>query len=714
MALLSFGQDAFGQSTTPPVGVSKKWNAEPGKKSDAFSTGLRDLAKAALTTPAVASYRSLADTQSPGPGFGSSNSGFGTNRYSPNTEQLDRVSLLDDITPKSDVALMSLFEMIYEKDAVAGPATRIISELPWSDWSLSGIDDPAIMRIYEDAMETFDPITLMPELTREYLLYGRFISSLLYDESQATWTNVINHNPKYCTITPVPIRGFDPLIDLSPSPEMQVLLASKDRRFDRAKQAIPELILKGLKKGKVELNPLTTLFVPRRETSTDWKGTSMFMRILPYYAIEKALIQSTISAARRRTRSILHLTVGIDGTWEPDQSQLDAVSTMFQASEEDPVGAIVATQTGVEANEIRSGADFWKISEEYDYLKNSKLNAFGLSEAFLTGEASYNTMEASLSVFVEGIKSLRLTLQKRVFEDKIFDVLARAHDLVKRKTADAAHRVRTTPLRRSYASLEDGLSIPKRDLMIPNIHWTKNLSPTSDANYIELLKSLQEQGLPVTMKMWSSAGGIDLHDLEQTLEEDKLIRERFKKYKPAPAQGEGGEDGGFGAFSSYVDTDALTVLGSFTDHDDHKQGTFFGVSYKDLRAIALDLCSNTTRMRILRDNKALSSYLNNKFDGNQTKTEAAKYMLIRMNLARAKVSDDFISRLANKLTLTCSGLRDKKKLKALRTEVEILAAVQQISTGQKKKFDKNAVAEQLKASLKNYKVSPATGYAGVH
>lgn len=673
-----------------------------------MSVGLRGLATAALSTPATASYRTLADAQPSG-------SGFSTNRFAPNTEQLDRTSLLDDITPKSDTALMTLFEQICEKDSVAGPATALISNMPWSDWSLSGIDDPAVMRIYEDAMEAFDPITQMPELTREYLLYGRFISSLIFDETQATWTHTINHNPKYVTITPSPIRNLPPLIDLQPSPEMQTFLASKDKRWLNQKAFIPEDMLKGLKKGKAELNPLTTLFVPRRETSTDWKGTSMFMRILPYFALEKALMQSSISASRRRTRSILHLTVGIDGTWEPENYEIDAVSTAFQATEEDPVGAIIATRSGIEASEVRSGGDFWKISEESDYLKNSKLNAFGLSESFLTGEASYNTTEASMSVFIEGIKALRTTLEKRVFEDKVFDVLARAHDLTKRKKADASHHVRTTPLRRSYASLEDGLAIPKRDLLLPKIHWTKNLSPNSDANYIELLKSVQEQGIPVTMKMWASAGGIDLNDLEQTLEEDKLIRERFKKFKPAPPPGAEGEgDGGFGAFSSFVDTDALVVLGSFTDHDDHKHGNFFGVPYSELRAIALDLCSSNVRMRVLRDNSALGSYLSARFDGDTTKVDAAKYMLTRMNLARAHVSNTFIEAMASKLTITCANTKDKKKLKALKTEVEILMAVHQLSTpGFKPKFSKNAVAESLKHSIKQYKISPSTGYAGV-
>lgn len=683
------------------IAASKSWNRNNQQ------SGMKALAGAALQYQPTVGYRTTATTQA--------GSGFTTNRYAPNTEALDRTSLVDDITPKSDIALMQLFEMMYERDAVAGPSIDLISTLPWSDWSLSGIDDPAIMRIYETAMEAFAPEETMPELTREYLTYGRFISSLLYDGEQGSWRGIIPHNPKFVNITPVPIRGFDPLLDLTASPEMKVFLDSKDKRLQLAKNMMPEDMLKGLKKGAYPLEPLSTLFVPRKVTTTDWKGTSMLLRIIPYFAIEKALTQSTISAARRRTRSILHLSVGIEGQWEPQPEEIDFVSSLFQASEEDPVGAIIATRHGIEANEVRSGGDFWKISEEADYLKTAKLNSFGLSETFLTGEASYNTMDAALSVFIENLKVLRYTLEKRVFENKVFGMLARSHEFVKRKEADRAHGVRTSL---ASKSLSEGMKIPHSDLILPKIHWTKSLSPTSDANYIEILKSLQEQGLPITMKMWASVGGMDLHDLEQELEEDKKIRERFKKYKPAPPPGsEEGGDGGFGAFSNYIDTDAVRVLGSFVNHEDHKQGSFFGVKYYTLKSIATDLLSSNKTMAILRDNRALSAYLYSRLDNNQTHVDAAKYMLTRMNLARASVSDSFVEALANKLTITVATTKDKKKLKALKTEVEILSAIHTlgkpnaVATG---KFDKNAIASALKQGVKESRFNtPSSLYSGV-
>lgn len=631
------------------------------------------------------------------------NGGFNTNRYAPNTEAIGRPTLMDDITPKDDGALLRLFDTIYQSDAVAGPAVDLISTIPWSDWSLGGIKDPGVMRVYEDAMENLNPIEIMPLLTKEYLMYGRCISSLLYDSSIGTWRGLIPHNPKYVTLLPTPIYGFDPLMDLTASPEMAAFIDSKDKRYELAKRSLPEQMAKDLKKGSHPLEPLNTLFVPRRVTMTDWKGTSMFMRILPYWAIEQALMASTIASARRRTRSILHLTVGRDGQWEPEAEDLDSVTTMFQATEEDPVGAIIATRDGIQANEIRSGSDFWKISEEADYLKGMKLNAFGLSETFLTGEASYTTMDATLSVFMESIKYLRAHFEFKVFENKVFDVIARANGFVKRKEADRAHGVRTSLA--SKTSLREGMKIPRKDLMMPTIHWTKNLSPESDSNYIEILKSLVEQGIPIPLKRWASAGGIDLADLENQLEEDKEIRERLKKYKPAPPPEAEGGDGGFGAFSMSLDSEAVMVLGSFADHSDHKNGNFFGVPYNTIRGLVRDLTATNRSMQILADNRALAGYLSTRLHGNQTSVDAAAYMLTRMGLARYPVREEFIGAMAQKLSIACQSIdkSDKNKLRALRHEVEILGAVHSLSQpkSKRKRNDPRELQSALAAAIRS-------------
>jgi hypothetical protein len=603
-----------------------------------------------------------------------SGSGFSTERFSAPNEPLDRDTILDDITPKSDAAAINMFARIYREDAVAGAATDLISSLPWSDYTLSGIDDPAMMRIYEEAMERFNPEVTMPTIACDYLKYGRVILSLLFDEQQQTWGGFIPVDLTFADITPIPLFGHDPKIDMRLSPEMAAFLKSKDPRDKHALSMLPAKMRKRLGGDKVPLDTLTTLFLSRRVSLTDWKGTSLYHRILPYYAIERALMTSTISNARRRTRSILHLTVGIDEKWEPTPEQLNEVIEAFQTTEEDPVGAVIATRSGIEANEIRSGADFWKISEEADFLKSSKLAALGLSDSFLSGEASYSTVDAAMSVFVENLKVFRSTLTQRTFYDKYFEHLARAHNFVKRKQADLAHGVRTEI--RSNPSVDDALSIPKRDLLIPSIHWTKNLSPESDANYMDILEKAQSHGIPVTLKQWASAAGIDINALEQMLPENEELKKRLKKFLPKPAPGEGGgEDGGgdFGAFS-HVDMRGSIALGSIVGDAENKE--VLGVTHKDFAKVVALLTRDNRTQRILRDDIALSRWLNERYEGDANRVDGMRYLLTRAGFADCRISTAFIGKLASELqTKARESLHDRERLKMIQHEVSILAAI---------------------------------------
>ena len=105
--------------------------------------------------------------------------------------------------------------------------------------------------------------------------------------------------------------------------------------------------------GIVELDPVDTLFVARKTFLHDYIGTSLYTRVLPYFALEQNLITGTLLASRRRQRSILHLNVGLDDVWEPEAAEIDEIINLFMQADEDPVGAIVGTRKGVEVNEVR-------------------------------------------------------------------------------------------------------------------------------------------------------------------------------------------------------------------------------------------------------------------------------------------------------------------------------------------------------------------------
>lgn len=286
------------------------------------------------------------------------------------------------VTDTSDKALNAIYREIYIYDTVSGPAVDLMSTLPWSEFTLSGISDPAVSKIFEECIEEIGVINLMTHASVNYLVLGRVIGSLLFNEGRGIFTDVIIHNPDDCEVTPIPLRGYDPKIDLKVSPDLKKFLKSKDPRDKEAlKEIPPQMLAKLAGKSKIELEPLSTLYVTR-STVPGIESISYYTRILPLWLIEKALMRGTIIGAWRRQRPILHIVAGTD-EWEATNAQLSAIKDMFVQADQDPQGAVIVTRPGIEHSEVRTGNDFWRLSDEYDNLSTAKMRALGINDSFL-------------------------------------------------------------------------------------------------------------------------------------------------------------------------------------------------------------------------------------------------------------------------------------------------------------------------------------------
>ena len=497
--------------------------------------------------------------------------------------------LLEDMVSKDDnLSLNTLYREIYLYDSVSGPAVDLMSTLPWSDYQLVGIKDKKVMQIYEDSLAELNIQTLMSQLTVSYLVLGTVIGSLIFNESKGVFTDLSIHDPDQCEIFNIPLKGYDPKIDLKISQDMKRFLRSKDPRDREALKEIPnELLVKMIKKERIELEPLSTLYLSRASIP-GVNNISYYTRILPIWLIEKALMRGTIIAAWRRQRAITHVTVGSD-EWEPTDSQLDEITTLFINADQDPTGAVITTRPGIEVEQVVQGNDFWKVSDDWEVFTNAKMRALGISDAFLSGDANYSTAEIALSVFIENIKALREFMTVNTIYNKIFLLLSKYHEIYKTTPAKVSHRIGSSSkelitadygIPKEYMSGRNGppreLIIAQKNLssankyLIPGIYWTKDLNPKMDATFLETLTALNGTGVPVTLPMFANAVGMKLDDSYiEALNEDIEVRKKIKLYKDklkskevgyTPPEVEG-EDGGGGGemYSSYPDETILSV-----------------------------------------------------------------------------------------------------------------------------------------------------------
>ena len=552
-------------------------------------------------------------------GFGRASSGgqYNISRYNPVHDHLEIGSIIEDWMPRDQAGLSQLWRLIYLRDAIVGPAVDLYSNLPYSECRLTGIEDPAILRVYQDTMERLDIVTMMPDLVREFLTIGRFCASLIFDGKSGTFIDWTVHDPDFLRIEPIPIRGFDPKIDLIASPALKNFLHSQDDRDIQVREQLPDGYLDQYEQqGTYKLNPLNTIFVPRRSSPYDYVGTSFLTRIVSFWALEKSLVESTVTNARRRTRAITHIKAGLDNVWEPTEEELEAISGLFIQADEDPVGAVVTTRTGVEAAEIKAGADFWKLSDEWAFLTEGKMRALGISDAFLSGDATYNNMETALSVFMESLRTLRSYMDRRVFYEKIFATLARVHGFVKKDARTGGRSARISP----SLDYRKAMKIPREDLLMPKIVWDKKLQPEGDMNFLEMLRTADEAGVPVTLKQWASGAGLNLEEMLEELDEDSKIRTKIAEWRK---QFTG---------DSAMEQEVMSGAGLRSIPVWDKNNMFVTLSSTEAIDILEHFVSSKTNMLKLTSPEETMRTINGMVDGNDVKTELMAYLLRRLGV----------------------------------------------------------------------------------
>lgn len=495
---------------------------------------------------------------------GGSNAGYNVDRYNPVFDQLEEGTILEDWIPRDAAGLDLLFRRIYLRDPTIGPGVDLIRALPWSDYTLEGIDDPAVRKVYEDCVEAIAPLMLLPDLTGEFLIVGKNVSSLIFDERRGIFSGVVPHDPDFLRIKPMPVYGYDPLCDFKISPRFKQFLNSDDPREMDARKALPPAFLEAARsqQGFLPLDPVSTVYLARKTAPYDSIGTSLLTRTLYFWAIEKALLNATMSSTRRRARSLTHIKAGIDNVWEPTSEEIDAIAGIVLQANEDPVGGVVATRTGVDISEpLGGGADFYKWSDELELFAKYKMQCIGISDALLSGDATYNNAEQARSVFVEQLATLRMRIVNKFFMDKMFPTIARIHGFVKRSKAELNHRIRTTTAESAYAKYmldvdrhlpiwakADGATaekltqrktrqISQNELLLPTFNWSKQLKPNQDEKALEILEKLKQNDYPTTLSQWAMAAGYNPETISEEVNKDETLKRTIADIQ---SQGAGG------------------------------------------------------------------------------------------------------------------------------------------------------------------------------
>ena len=434
--------------------------------------------------------------------------------------------------PRNRIVANSIWREIYKRDAVVATATDMYAEMPWSEFDLSGLDDPVVKRTYEQLFSNLNLVSKLPDFTKDYLVTGECVLHALFNEEEGLWSRVEAFNPDFVRVQGVGLAAEYPLMWLMPTPELKKIINATDPRVRKLQKSLPRELVNAVRMNKeVPLDSLNTTFIARFRNSTDLRGTSIYTRVYRVIMYEDFIVNASLAIAQRHAAPMRLFKMGDPATgWLPTDEDIASFMEQLSMAESDPLGAIV-THANVTCELVGVSDRVLLISKEWDFIERMKLLALGISKGVLMGEASFAGSAAGMQVLMERLASLRHRFEKEWIIKKLCLPIAKMHKFYKRPKAELDHRIRV--------KTTDDL-VP----LVPQIRWKKDLEPTKEIALLNVWRDLKERGL-ISDRTYSQGASVDLDVERRNIEEEIEYRKAFQEKHGTPPQPQAQPGGGF-------------------------------------------------------------------------------------------------------------------------------------------------------------------------
>lgn len=438
------------------------------------------------------------------------------------------------------------WRVFYKLDPIIGTCVDLFSEMPWSDFSLSGEGvDGEIKEALELMCETTQLRAFLPYFVREFMVIGEVAPHLFWDDDEGMWTHLALHNPDQLEVIHSPfLPNMEPIVEFKPEDRLRQILTSNNPMLRTVRETIPEEILTALVGGQnIPLSPINCTFIPRKLHPYDVRGTSIISRMWRILMYEDSIFNASIAIARRAAAPLKVAKLGDRTTgWIPDPAQEQRLLELLVQAEVDPAAWLVY-HYGIEFDLVGTQERAWKIDQSAEFIERTKLLAMGISKSFLHGEVTYASAASGLTVFLQRLKALREFFESVWLYPKFFRPVAEMNKWVKPTQAELEHRVRT---KRSRAELRES-----NRFIVPKIEWDRPLDPNVDMAMINAVQALAGMGVTFSRTTMASLVNRDYEtELGQRMREVKMEQDLLAKHPELqmalqpPSEGGAGGAGG--------------------------------------------------------------------------------------------------------------------------------------------------------------------------
>jgi len=303
------------------------------------------------------------------------------------------------------------------------------SEVPWSDFDLTDIEDNEVKEFYEDMVADLDLLNFFTASTREYFLIGESIPYKTWDDELNCFSSLVILNPDYIIVKSNPFTGEHNIYrDFTDDIDLRNLITSSDHEDQLILQDIPIDVLEAIQtQKKLLINENNVGYIANKTSEYEPRGTSLVLSCLKDLMYEDRLREAQYVIAGRHILPIEHWSIGESLNWMPTEEDLVDFEQLLQSLGNDPLHSLI-TPAGYNYAAHGIADKILPLIKEFEFVENRILTAMFTSKAITHGEGP---TFSNAAVALEILQSRYDTIRDKTISfvrNKIFTPVAEAND----------------------------------------------------------------------------------------------------------------------------------------------------------------------------------------------------------------------------------------------------------------------------------------------